>query len=142
MEGTLKQQQRGSSVLRVASIIMIVYSVFSLIAGVLMMMGVYLVAVDDEIGVAAGVAAVIGIVAFVGGLLDLFVGIVGFNASKRDGKNTLAFILGICSVVFGLWSLVSAIGTGDAGSIASSVVGLILPALYLYGVIQTRKGMA
>lgn len=141
MEGTLKQQ-RGSSILRVVSIIMIVYSVFSLIAGALMMMGVYLVAVDDEIGIAAGVAAVIGIIAFVGGLLDLFVGIAGFNASKHAGKNTLAFILGICSVVFGLWSLVSAIGTGDAGSIASSVVGLILPALYLYGVIQTRQGMA
>ena len=132
----------GSSVLRVASIIMIVFAVINLGVGLLMLMGVFFASADDMVGVAAGVAAVIGVVAFIGGLLNLFVGVVGLNASKRNDKNTLAFVLGVVSVIYGIYGIVSAISTGDGGSIANAFVGIILPALYLYGVIQTRKGIA
>lgn len=132
----------GSSILRVASIILIVYAVITLIAGLLMMMGVYVLAADADVAVATGIAAIVGIVAFFGGLLNLFVGVVGFKASKRNDRNRLAFALGIISVVFGVCGIVTAIGTGDAGSIANAVAGTILPALYLYGVIETRKGIA
>ena len=132
----------GSSVLRVASIIMIVFAIANLVIGLFMMMGVFIASSDDMVGIAAGVAAVLGIVAFIGGLLNLFVGVVGLNASKRNDKNTLAFVLGIISVIYGIYSIVSAISTGDGGSIANAFVGIILPALYLYGVIQTRKGIA
>ena len=132
----------GSSVLRVASIIMIVFAIVNLVIGLFMMMGVFIASSDDMVGIAAGVAAVLGIVAFIGGLLNLFVGVVGLNASKRNDKNTLAFVLGIISVIYGIYSIVSAISTGDGGSIANAFVGIILPALYLYGVIQTRKAIA
>lgn len=132
----------GSSVLRVASIIMIVFAIVNLVIGLFMMMGVFIASADDMVGIAAGVAAVLGIVAFIGGLLNLFVGVVGLNASKRNDKNTLALILGVISVIYGLYSIVSAISTGDGGSIANAFVGIILPALYLYGVVQTRKGIA
>ena len=132
----------GSSVLRVASIIMIVFAIANLVIGLFMMMGVFIASSDDMVGIAAGVAAVLGIVAFIGGLLNLFVGVVGLNASKRNDKNTLAFVLGIISVIYGIYSIVSAISTGDGGSIANAFVGIILPALYLYGVIQTRQGIA
>lgn len=132
----------GSSVLRVASIIMIVFAVINLVVGLFMMLGVFFASADDMVGVAAGVAALIGVVAFIGGLLNLFVGVVGLNASKRNDKNTLAFVLGVVSVIYGIYGIVSAISTGDGGSIANAFVGIILPALYLYGVIQTRKGIA
>ena len=132
----------GSSVLRVASIIMIVFAIVNLVIGLFMMMGVFIASSDDMVGIAAGVAAVLGIVAFIGGLLNLFVGVVGLNASKRNDKNTLAFVLGIISVIYGIYSIVSAISTGDGGSIANAFVGIILPALYLYGVIETRKAIA
>lgn len=132
----------GCSVLRVTSIILVVYAAVALISALFIMMGVYFAAADDVVGLAAGVAAVVGIVAFVGGLLNLFVGLVGLRASKRSQKNTLAFALGIVSVIFGVYSLVTAIGAGDPGSIANAVVGMILPTLYLYGVVQTRKGVA
>lgn len=131
-----------SSVLRVASIIMIVFAIANLVIGLLMMLGVFFASMDDAVGVAAGVAAVLGVVAFIGGLLNLFVGVVGLNASKRNEKNTLALILGIISVIYGIYGIVSAISAGDAGSIANAFVGIILPALYLYGVVQTRKGIA
>lgn len=131
-----------SSVLRVASIIMIVFAIANLVIGLLMMLGVFFASAGDTVGVAAGVAAVLGVVAFIGGLLNLFVGVVGLNASKRNEKNTLAFILGIISVIYGIYGIVSAVSTGDAGSIANAFVGVILPVLYLYGVVQTRKDIA
>lgn len=139
MDQNNSNKPTGSSVLRVASIIMIVFAIANLVIGLLMMMGVFFASADDMVGIAAGVAAVLGVVAFIGGLLNLFVGVVGLNASKRNDKNTLAFILGIISVIYGIYSIASAIGTGDAGSIANAFVGIILPALYLYGVVQTRK---
>lgn len=132
----------GSSVLRVASIIMVVFAVINLVVGLLMMMGVFFASADEELGIAAGVAAVIGVVAFIGGLLNLFVGVVGLKASSRNDKNTLAFILGVISVIYGIYAIVSAISTGDGSSIANAFVGIILPALYLYGVIETRKAIA
>lgn len=139
MDQNNSNKPTGSSVLRVASIIMIVFAIANLVIGLLMMMGVFFASADDMVGIAAGVAAVLGVVAFIGGLLNLFVGVVGLNASKRNDKNTLAFILGIISVIYGIYSIASAIGTGDAGSISNAFVGIILPALYLYGVVQTRK---
>ena len=51
-------------------------------------------------------------------------------------------MLGVISVVFGIYGITTAIGTGDAGSIANAVAGIILPALYLYGVIETRRRVA
>ena len=142
MDQNSSSKPTGSSVLRVASIIMIVFAIVNLVIGLFMMMGVFIASSDDMVGIAAGVAAVLGIVAFIGGLLNLFVGVVGLNASKRNDKNTLAFVLGIISVIYGIYSIVSAISTGDGGSIANAFVGIILPALYLYGVIQTRQGIA
>lgn len=142
MDQNSSSKPTGSSVLRVASIIMIVFAVINLVVGLLMMMGVFFASADEELGIAAGVAAVIGVVAFIGGLLNLFVGVVGLNASSRNDKNTLAFILGVISVIYGIYAIVSAISTGDGSSIANAFVGIILPALYLYGVIETRKAIA
>ena len=65
----------------------------------------------------------------------------GLKASKRNGRNSLAFVLGIISVVFGVCGIITSFGSGEAGSIANAAVGTILPALYLYGVIETRKGI-
>ena len=102
MDQNSSSKPTGSSVLRVASIIMIVFAVINLVVGLLMMMGVFFASADEELGIAAGVAAVIGVVAFIGGLLNLFVGVVGLKASKRNDKNTLAFILGVISVIYGI----------------------------------------
>ena len=142
MDRNSTNKPAGSSILRVASIILIVYAVITLVSGLFMMMGVYMVAADADVNIATGIAAIVGIVAFLGGLLNLFVGVVGFRASKRNDKNTLALVLGVISVVFGIYGITTAIGTGDAGSIAHAVAGIILPALYLYGVIETRRRVA
>ena len=139
MDRNSTNKPAGSSILRVASIILIVYAVITLVSGLFMMMGVYMVAADADVNIATGIAA---IVAFLGGLLNLFVGVVGFRASKRNDRNTLALVLGVISVVFGIYGITTAIGTGDAGSIANAVAGIILPALYLYGVIETRRRVA
>lgn len=138
----MSETSSRTSVLRVTSIILVIYGVIALVVGGLMMMGVYIAASDDMVGIAAGVAAILGIVAFFGGLLDLAVGLVGLRTAKHTEKTNLAFVLGIISVIFSVYGLVSAIGTGDGGSIASSLVGLILPGLYLYGVVKIRQGAA
>ena len=142
MDRNSTNKPAGSSILRVVSIILIVYAVITLVSGLFMMMGVYMVAADADVNIATGIAAIVGIVAFLGGLLNLFVGVVGFRASKRNDRNTLALVLGVISVVFGIYGITTAIGTGDAGSIANAVAGIILPALYLYGVIETRRRVA
>ena len=77
MDQNSTNKPAGSGILRVTSIILIVYAVIALVAGLFMMMGVYVLAADADVDAAAGVAAIVGIVAFLGGLLNLFVGVVG-----------------------------------------------------------------
>ena len=76
------------------------------------------------------------------GIFDLIIGIVGVKASKTNGKHTAAFVLGIIGVIIAGISLVTTFtsSSGDvASSLAGGVVGLVLPILYLVGVVQTRK---
>ena len=69
----------------------------------------------------------------------LGIGFIGLKASKEQGEHKAAFAIGVIGVVFSAITLIQSFG-GDGASIGSSLVGLILPVLYLVGVYQTRQG--
>ena len=159
-------QQQGSTLLKVVSIILIVFGALGIVAGISGLVGGGVVAgsgiADQATGTtlsinngelsgsdadvaALGITALVlvGVIALISGALDLIIGIVGLKASKENAKHTAAFVLGIIGVVFAVISLIATISAGGdmTTSLASGVVGLILPVLYLVGVNQTRKGV-
>ena len=158
--------KQGSTLLKVISIIMIIFAILAMIGGVLFLVGGGMIAGSGAIEGATGNtlsisntgevsgsdadmavlgmsgAFVVGIAFIIAGIIDLIIGIVGVKASKTNGKHTGAFLLGIIGVVFAGLTLIGTLASssGDIGSsLAGGVVGLVLPVLYLVGVIQTRK---
>lgn len=148
--------KQGSTLLKVVSIIMIVFAGLAIIAGILFLAGGGIAAtsgatttgtLDINGTTYTGAEAAIGsgiIVGMLGGLMlfsgiiDLVIGIVGVKASGENGKHTAAFVLGIIGVICAAISLIFGVANG-ANTIASGLVGLVLPVLYLVGVMQTRK---
>lgn len=136
--------ESGSKLLKVVSIIMIVYGAIIAVLGLITTLGGGAlmgadVADADEAMAVGSFAAMLGVVFLFSGIIEIVTGVIGLKASKDNGKHKAAFVIGIISVISAGYSLITALG-GDGGSILGSVVGLILPALYLYGVYQTRQG--
>ena len=99
--------KQGSTLLKVVSIIMIVYGI---------------------------ILAVFGLLSTVGGGA-----MIGADVETDVTAHKAAFAIGVIGVVFSAITLIQSFG-GDGASIGSSLVGLILPVLYLVGVYQTRQG--
>lgn len=138
--------KEGSTVLKVVSILMIIFAAISLLiaiaAGFVGCAAITAAGTDDSVAAAGVVAGAAGIVLLISGVFDLITGIVGLKASGRNGKNTAAFVLGIICVVLGVFGAIGSFSTGgDTLTIIVNLISsLLLPILYLYGVVQTRKG--
>jgi len=143
--------------LKVASIVKIVFAAIALIGGVFILIGSaessvaqgagdvlidYGLLSDQQIAdltasgatsadLGAATLVFIAIYALVVAVWGLFVGIVGFLASNRNAKNNLALVVGIISVVTGVLNLLN--------FSLVSLVGLAVSIVYLVGVFQTRK---
>ncbi len=76
------------------------------------------------------------------GIVNAIVGLIGMKSAKQDGPHTVAFVLGIITTLGGLFTLFSSFGSGDAGQVVNGIIGLVVPALYLYGAYQLRKEAA
>lgn len=131
--------KQGSTLLKVVSIIMIAYGVILAGLGLLSTLGGGALLEDEDLMLAGGGLAVIGIAFLFTGILELVIGIIGLKASKGQGKHRLAFVIGIIGVATSAMTFFQAL-SGDSGSVFGSFVGLILPILYLVGVNQTRQG--
>lgn len=148
---TMKQ---GSTLLKVVSIILIVFAALAVVGGILMIAGGGIIAGSGASGTytingttysgteaAVGGGLIIGAlggVMMVSGIIDLIIGIVGVKASNENGQHTAAFVLGIIGVIVAAAGLIMGIAN-NSSSIFSGLVGLVLPILYLVGVMQTRK---
>jgi len=133
--------KQGSTLLKVVSIIMIVYGIILAVLGLVSTVGGgAMIGADAETDITAAGAglAIIGIAFIISGVLEAVIGFVGLRASKEQGEHKAAFVIGIIGVVSGAITLVQSFG-GDGGSVFSSLLGLILPVLYLVGVNQTRQ---
>ena len=131
--------KQGSMLLKVVSIIMIVFAGLAIIAGILFLAGGVIAASYGR--VRALIVGLLGGVMLFSGIVDLVIGIMGVKASGENGKHTAAFVLGIIGVICAAISLIIGVAN-NANTILIGLVGLVLPVLYLVGVIQTRKQLA
>lgn len=128
---------KGASVLHATSILLIVYGAAALVSGGFGMLG--MAALMPDMDAAAPYAlALIGAAVLAGGVLDLVAGLVGLRASKRPDGSMVAVVLGAIAVLLAL-SGVAGSFSGDASSVGTAALGLVLPGLYLWGAVLARR---
>lgn len=134
---------KGQKMLKVCSILMIIGGALALIVSILGFVGVAAAATLFEEGIASAYLWVT--LALVASIVQLVAGIVGVQAAKMPSVNKikLSLIFGLLVVVL---SLVSSIATivseGFSGSaLTSLLIGLVIPALYLVGLIQYKNAL-
>ena len=119
--------KKPNTLLKVVSIL---YIVFSIISGVLILLsflglGALVGGVAGSVGAGMGIALVLALFSLIGVVLGLIAGLVGLKAENLPLCKGLAITL----VVLAAISLISNLFSGN--NISSSLVGLVLPILYL-----------
>ena len=121
---------------------MIVWGVIGFIAGIFLTATGGALVDDIEMDYAGAAVAIFGMAMICAGIINAIVGLIGMKSVKQDGSHTVASVLGIITTLGGLFILFSSFISGDAGQAANGIVGLVVPALCLYGAYQLRKEAA
>lgn len=130
---------KGSKILKVISILMIISAIIAILGGVL---GAGIGALAAGLGVGAGLM-ILYLLALVltlaSGVCQLIAGSKGLKYCKGVGSSKTCITWGIIVIGFSiLGTVMSLIGGGDF-SISSLLTGLIVPGLYIYGAIAMGK---
>lgn len=135
---------KGQKMLKVCGILMIIGAAFALIVAVLAIIGAAVLLADGG-GSLLAAAVIAVVISCIGGIIQLAAGIVGVKAANMPsvGKIKAAVILGILVIVLSLYSSIYSIVTDGfaAADLVSIVLGLIIPVLYVVGVIQYKNAL-
>ncbi|MEG1826723.1 MAG: hypothetical protein RR218_05625 [Gordonibacter sp.] len=84
---------------------------------------------SNDAMVAGGLLAAMGIITLIGSIVDLVIGIFGLRGANDPSKIGVFFVLAIIGVVFAALVVLGNFmnGSMDAGTIFSSLLGLVLP---------------
>lgn len=133
---------KGRTLLKVVGILNIIFGIFGIIGSIMLLLGGSLLgalgaaAGEAEAGVALGaLATVAAIISMISSILLIIAGAV---AVKRCNEiSSTCFIWGIVLVLIQVISLVITIVSG--GFSPMSIIGLVLPVLYLIGGAMNRN---
>ena len=128
----------GKGLLKFVSILFIVFGAIALVVSILAM-SVAIAAVDylGDIGIIAVAAVIIMLIVSV---LELVLGIVGLKKSGDPAKGGFFITTGIILCVLALASLILGIAAGSFD--VTSLIGFILPVLYIVGGSMNKKALA
>ncbi|MCL2221207.1 MAG: hypothetical protein FWC20_00970 [Oscillospiraceae bacterium] len=140
--------EKGSTLLKVVSILMIIFGGLGLLLSLLGLLGAgFLAAMPDEIaGVGVGeelaqLAVVSSVIIFIGSAVQLVAGIVGVkNHNKSENAKVCMIIACVVIAVQLLGNIFDISTSGFTGATGLNVViGLVIPVLYLIGALQLKK---
>lgn len=129
---------KGSTMLKVVGILMIVFGAISLIITLIALVGAS--ALAATLGL-SGIYVVACLIAFLGSVAELVTGILGVVNCEKPEKAQMLLICAIVIVALSfLGNLILPIVSGGSPSIFSFLIGLILPGLFAFGAIQNKQG--
>ena len=126
---------KGKTMLKVVSILYIIFSGISILLGLLALVGGGMIAAGGDM-----MGAGVGVVLIASSVFSLIVGIIGVKNCAKPEKAQVCFVLGIILIVLAAFSLISSFG-GD-GNVFSALVGLVLPVLYTLGAYWNKQSAA
>ncbi len=124
----------GKGLLKVSGILLII---FGAIAIVLMLLALVASVALIALSPAALILVLACIIGLAGAVLDLIAGILGVKNCDKPEKAKSCFVFGIILIAIQVVSMVLSISGGSFDW--TSIVGLVLPVLYLVGASQNKK---
>lgn len=131
--------ENKNTLLKVLSILLVIFGIILIISSVVAIGGVALVAA--LVGASAGALVLAAVLGLVGAIVELLAGIFGLKTVKAPTlKNVkMCTILGIIMIVLNLIGLIMNIASaGFSGSLVLSIIlGIVFPIIYI---LAAKKG--
>lgn len=140
MEMTPQKNPKGSVLLKIASILMIVGGAAGIVLGILAIGGGIALKnteLADDINFSALVIA--GVILIVAGIIQLIAGIFGSKNYNKPEKANVCIVWGIIVAVLCVVSNVITLTSGGKFDAVSLITGLAVPALYIVGAVLNKK---
>ena len=134
--------EKSSKLLRVASILMIIFAILGAILVVIAAVATGVLAGFDSTGAIIAMVIVGLIIGVIGSIIQLIAGIIGVKNFDKPEKAQKCIVFGIIVVVLALVDVVlSVVGSGQFGvaQVSSIIFGMAIPVLYLIGAFQLKK---
>jgi hypothetical protein len=134
---------KGKTLIKVAGIIMIVLGAIAAIGCIgIIALGGAVVAYSSEV-VGGGALALVGVIGLIVALIELVFGILGVKFCDKPEKAQVIIVIGAVLVGLQVISLIISLVTGGSSgaTLAGSVVGCILPILYIVGGLKNKESL-
>lgn len=134
-------EAKGAGFLKVTGIIMIIGASLGIIISILAIVGI---AAIDTLGITEavdyniGLLYVSGILSLVGAAMEMVAGILGVANSKKPEKANVCIVFGAIVILFSLAGSILTVVGGNSFPVASFLIGLVLPVLYLIGAFKNK----
>jgi len=129
---------KGSTMLKVVGIIMIVFGAIWTIISLIAVVGAS--ALAASLGL-SGIYVVGCLIALLSSVAELVTGILGVINCDKTEKAQMLLICAIVVVALSfLGNILFPIISGTSASVVSFLIGLILPGLFAFGAIQNKQG--
>lgn len=127
---------KGSNFLKVTGILMIIGGAISIIGSVAALVALGALA---AIGANAALLTATGIFALVGSVLQLVAGIVGVKNCANPHAAKKCMVWGVVVAAISVIGIIIAPLAGGEFSVMSLLLGLVLPALYIFGAYKNTQ---
>jgi len=133
--------RRSSTLLKVVSILMIIFGGIGLLLGLLGLVGAGMLTQLDIDADLAQLAMVASVVLLIGSAIQLVAGIVGVKNHNKPENSKVCMIFACIVILLQLFGNIFDIATGGftGTTIFNVLIGLVIPVLYLIGTLQLKK---
>ncbi|UOO37100.1 hypothetical protein IZU99_07435 [Oscillospiraceae bacterium CM] len=129
----------GKGLLKTVSILFIVFGAIAAVISLLAVFGSAVLATADGGAALGGILLLATILLLIVSVLELVLGIVGLGKSGDPSKAGYFITVGIVLCVISLVSII--IGVTNNGFQVTSLIGFVLPVLYIVGGFMNKKAL-
>jgi len=126
----------GSSILKITSILFIIFGAVSTLFSLLAVFGSSIVtAVGGAVGVMGGVLLIGSIILIIVSVVELIVGLMGYKKSDDPSQANFFIVIGIVLCILALVSMIMSFQV-------TGLIGFVLPILYIVGGYMNKNAAA
>lgn len=129
------EEKKGSTLLKVSGILMIIGGAISLIFAIIAIAGIAILAAA---GASSALLYAAGAIALLGSVAELVAGIVGVVNWNKPEKAKTCICWGVIVIVLSIASCILEVAGGGDFPVLSLLLGLVLPVLYIIGAVKNK----